>query len=136
MPGTLKPRMNPFDALLVPPALVKRALDDLHDIAEIARRYAGMEEAVSARVARAEEELVPEEGPRCGDPPGDGRGRDAGGPQLREPALELLRRRLSDSPAAPGRELSQVATVGIDGPRRPPGREQRQEAVEIRIGGG
>jgi phage shock protein A len=50
--------MNPLDALFAPPALVKRALDDLHDIAELARRYAGMEDAVAARVARAEDELV------------------------------------------------------------------------------
>jgi chromosome segregation ATPase len=49
--------MNPLDALFAPPALVKRALDDLHDIAELARRYAGKEDAVSARVARAEDEL-------------------------------------------------------------------------------
>jgi hypothetical protein len=47
--GNAPPSLNPLDALLVPPALVKRALDDLHEIAELARRYAGLEDAVSAR---------------------------------------------------------------------------------------
>ena len=49
--------MNPFDALLVPPALVKRALDDLHDIAQLARRAAGMEDELRARVAGLEQRL-------------------------------------------------------------------------------
>ena len=50
--------MNPFDALLVPPALVKRALDDLHDIAVLARRYTELEEDILARVEDLEQELV------------------------------------------------------------------------------
>jgi polyhydroxyalkanoate synthesis regulator phasin len=50
--------MNPFEALLVPPALVKRALDDLHDIAVLARRYMGLERATLARIELVEEELV------------------------------------------------------------------------------
>jgi chromosome segregation ATPase len=50
--------MNPFEALLVPPALVKRALDDLHDIAVLARRYMGLERAILARIELVEEELV------------------------------------------------------------------------------
>lgn len=49
--------MNPFDALLVPPALVKRALDDLHDIAQLARRAAGMEDELRARIAGLERRL-------------------------------------------------------------------------------
>jgi len=40
--------MNPLDALLVPPALVKRALDDVHDIAQLARRFAAIEADVLA----------------------------------------------------------------------------------------
>jgi polyhydroxyalkanoate synthesis regulator phasin len=50
--------MNPFEALLVPPALVKRALDDLHDVAVLARRYMGLERAILARIELVEEELV------------------------------------------------------------------------------
>jgi len=50
--------MNPLDALLVPPALVKRALDDLHDIAVLARHYMGLEREVLARVEGVEHELV------------------------------------------------------------------------------
>jgi septal ring factor EnvC (AmiA/AmiB activator) len=42
--------MNPLDALLVPPALVKRALDDLHDIAQVVRRLAPLEDEVMARL--------------------------------------------------------------------------------------
>ena len=49
--------MNPFDALLVPPALLKRALDDLNDIAHIARRIAGMEDEVRARLAGVEADV-------------------------------------------------------------------------------
>ena len=57
MPGTLKPRMNPFDALLVPPALVKRALDDLHDIAQLARSDEGLEAEVRDRVEHIEDQF-------------------------------------------------------------------------------
>jgi phage shock protein A len=57
-PGKTTCSMNPFDALLVPPALVKRALDDLHDIATLARRYTGMEPDIRARVDRAEAALL------------------------------------------------------------------------------
>ena len=49
--------MNPFDALLVPPALLKRALDDVHDIAQMARRLAGLEDEVRARVDEVEEDV-------------------------------------------------------------------------------
>jgi len=49
--------MNPFDALLVPPAMLKRALEDLHDIAQIARRVAELEDELRARVDAAEEDL-------------------------------------------------------------------------------
>lgn len=49
--------MNPFDALLVPPAMLKRALEDLHDIAQIARRVADLEDELRARVDAAEEDL-------------------------------------------------------------------------------
>ena len=46
--------MNPFDALLVPPALVKRAFEDLHDIAQFVRRVAGLEDEFRARVDAVE----------------------------------------------------------------------------------
>jgi phage shock protein A len=39
-----------LDALLAPPALVKRAFDDLHDIAQLVRRYAGLEQDLLGRV--------------------------------------------------------------------------------------
>jgi prefoldin subunit 5 len=42
--------VNPLDALLAPPALVKRAFDDLHDIAQLVRRYAGLEQDLLGRV--------------------------------------------------------------------------------------
>jgi hypothetical protein len=31
--------VNPFDVLTIPPALLKRAVDDLHEIAELVRRF-------------------------------------------------------------------------------------------------
>jgi len=57
--------MNPFDALLVPPALVKRALDDLHDIAELVlhpgrppgelrERIAGLEQRLDTLIGELE----------------------------------------------------------------------------------
>jgi septal ring factor EnvC (AmiA/AmiB activator) len=49
--------VNPFDALLVPPALVKRALDDLHDIAQAVRGLAGLNEELAA-TRRAVEPLA------------------------------------------------------------------------------
>jgi len=50
--------MNPFDALLLPPALLKRALDDINDIAQLARRYASMEEEILARVQLLERDIA------------------------------------------------------------------------------
>ena len=49
--------MNPFDALLAPPALVKRALDDVHDIAQFVRRVAGLEDEVRARIDAVERDV-------------------------------------------------------------------------------
>ena len=46
--------MNPLDALLVPPALVKRAFEDLHEIAQIARHVAGLEDEIRRRFAGVE----------------------------------------------------------------------------------
>ena len=56
--GERSARMNPFDALLVPPALIKRALDDLHDIAELARGYTEIEDDIRAMVAGIEREIA------------------------------------------------------------------------------
>jgi hypothetical protein len=50
--------MNPFDALLVPPALVKRALDDLHDIAQLARSYTEIEDEIRELVAGIEQQIA------------------------------------------------------------------------------
>jgi phage shock protein A len=50
--------MKPLDALLVPPALIKRALDDVHDIATLVRRYAAAETDVLGIAARLEREIV------------------------------------------------------------------------------
>ena len=49
--------MNPFDALLAPPALVKRALDDVHGIAQFVRRVAGLEDEVRARIDAVERDV-------------------------------------------------------------------------------
>ena len=47
--------MNP---LLFPPALIKRALDDLGAIAEAARRLPGLEQEVIDRIDRVEGEML------------------------------------------------------------------------------
>jgi chromosome segregation ATPase len=57
-PGKTTCPMNPFDALLVPPALVKRALDDLHDIATLARSYTEIEDDIRTMVAGIEGEIA------------------------------------------------------------------------------
>jgi predicted nucleic acid-binding Zn-ribbon protein len=49
--------MNPFDALLAPPALVKRALDDVHEIAQFVRRVAGLEDEVRDRIDAVEHDV-------------------------------------------------------------------------------
>ena len=48
--------MNPLDALLVPPALVKRALEDLHDIAQVIRRVDDLEPELRLRAEAAADE--------------------------------------------------------------------------------
>ena len=50
--------MNPFDVLTAPPALVRRAFEDLHDIARLARHYARVEDEILARVGAAEADLA------------------------------------------------------------------------------
>ena len=84
-------------------------------------------------VAGAEQHLVPEEGAQSGDPSRDRRGGEAGRSHLGQPALELLGRRLADRALPPRRELREIAAVRVDGPRRPPRREEREEAFELRI---
>jgi septal ring factor EnvC (AmiA/AmiB activator) len=57
-PGKTTCSMNPFDALLVPPTLVKRALDDLHDIATLARGYTEIEEDIRRIVGGMQAEIA------------------------------------------------------------------------------
>jgi predicted nucleic acid-binding Zn-ribbon protein len=51
-------QMNPLDALLVPPALVKRALEDLHDIAQVARGADPRLDALTLQLAELNEQLA------------------------------------------------------------------------------
>jgi chromosome segregation ATPase len=55
--GTIR-LVNPFDVLSAPPALLKRALDDLHEIAQLVRRYMTVEDDILARVEQLESELA------------------------------------------------------------------------------
>jgi chromosome segregation ATPase len=58
-----KPKgMNPLDALLVPPALLKRALDDVHDIAQVARRFAASEAGLQTELRAVRAAVEPLEG--------------------------------------------------------------------------
>jgi len=50
--------VNPFEVLTAPPALVRRAFEDLHDIARLARHYARVEDDILARVESAEVTLT------------------------------------------------------------------------------
>ena len=69
-----------------------------------------------------------------GDAPGDRRGRKAVGAHRGDPALELVERHVADGPFAEGVQRSEVASIGIDGPRRSAGLEGEQEALDIGVG--
>ena len=64
---------------------------------------------------------------------GDRRSGEAVRPELRPVALEVLDRRPRHGPAEEGAERPEVAGVGVDRPRRAARREQREEAVELRV---
>ena len=64
-----------------------------------------------------------------------GRGSEPGGSHRGEPALELLDARVPGVASAESGECGQVASVGVDGPRRTTSRKQQQEALDVGIGG-
>ena len=64
----------------------------------------------------------------------DRRGGEAAGPHFRDPRLDVLDRRVGDRRASRRGEGAQVATVGVDRPRRPAGLEGEQEALDIGVG--
>ena len=90
------------------------------------------------RVVRpaAEENQMSVERPRCGRPTGDRRGRAALGPELGELALEIFRRGRVQRLLEPGRDVVEVAAVGVDGTERPRRGEERQEAFHLGISRG
>src|SRR3954469_11804478 len=49
--------VNPFDVLTLPPAMAKRALEDLHEIAQLVRRYMAVEDDILVRVSSLEKDL-------------------------------------------------------------------------------
>lgn len=51
-----------------------------------------------------------------------------------EPTLELLDARVACGPPAERCQRGEIPPVGVDGPRRAPGGEEQQEAVEIGVG--
>jgi hypothetical protein len=62
--------------------------------------------------------------------------RVASGALVGQPALDLRSARVPRCPPEVGREVGEVAAVGIDGARRPSGGEEGQEALQGRIGHG
>jgi septal ring factor EnvC (AmiA/AmiB activator) len=50
--------VNPFDLITVPPAMIKQGFDDLHDIAQVVRRYLTIEDDILARVQKLEADLA------------------------------------------------------------------------------
>ena len=69
------------------------------------------------------------------DAASNGRGGEPVGPHRCEPALELLDAGIPHRAVAERGERSQVAPVGIDGPRRTTSRKEQQEALDVGIGG-
>src|SRR6185312_14628377 len=84
--------------------------------------------------ARAEQDEVLEERAHSGNAPRDRGGREPRGAQFRQPALEIVVSRLRGRAAQPVAERAQVATVRLDGLRRPTRGEQREEALDFGIG--
>ena len=74
-----------------------------------------------------------EEGTDRRDPASDRRGRETGCAQLGDVLLELLGRDAADRTVEPGRERRQVAPVGLDRLGCASGREQCEEALDLRI---
>lgn len=108
----------------------------------LARRERAGERAAAARRldlrrgvvrARAEQDLVGEEGARRRDPPRDRRRGEALGAELGEVGLDIVARRLGDGLIEASLEVEQVPTVGLDRPRRPACREQREESLELGV---
>ncbi len=79
--------------------------------------------------ARAEQHLMAEEGAERGDPPRDRRRRETVGAELRDVALELLRRRDPGGAVEPLREVCEVAAVRLDRARRQPRSREREEST-------
>ena len=106
--GEPPPSMNPFDALLVPPALIKRALDDLHDIAE----------------------LAPPATPRIEDAHrrSDGRARDRGRASSRDARRRSRRCSRDDRRARRGHRRRSRSWPPIEPPRADPARDRAARA--------
>ncbi len=64
----------------------------------------------------------------------DRRRRKPAGTHPGQPGLEVLERRVGDGSVAEARQRLQVATVCVDGPRRPAGLEVEQEALDVGVG--
>lgn len=69
------------------------------------------------------------------DAPRHRRGRESLGTHCGEPALEVLESGVSDIPFAEGREVGEVAPVGVDGSRGAPRRKEQQEALDVGVRG-
>src|SRR5579862_626754 len=86
--------------------------------------------------ARADELLVAEEAARRRGAACDRRGREAVGAELRDVRLYLGRGRAADGLAEEGGQQVEIAAVRLDGSRRPPRCEQREERLDVTIWGG
>ena len=75
-----------------------------------------------------------EERAQRGRAPRDRRGGEALAAEVGQVALEVLDVGLPRRAPEPGGEMPEVATVGVDGPRRPPRGEECEEAFELGSG--
>jgi hypothetical protein len=76
---------------------------------------------------------VAEEGADGCDPSRNRCRRETGRAEFREVLLELLRGDLADGPVEPDRQRFEITPVRVDRLRRPPRREQREEAFDLGI---
>ena len=80
--------------------------------------------------ARAEQNLVPEEGADGGKPARDGRRREAVRAELRDVGREVVAARVRGRAAEPRGQVGEVAAIGLDGARGEPSRGEGEEALD------
>ena len=86
-------------------------------------------------MTRADKDEVTKVRTHSGDAPGDRGGGEAIGAHGRDPAFDVLGCDVGDVLAHDAAECCEVASIGVDGLRRPAGLKGEQEALDVGVGG-